>query len=88
MKIDFNLKKERSKVEKCLRHLDAIIDLFSNEIKSIEIINDSSLYWVVVELITRSGKPINQKYSFSSEGERDILLKRIIEQYELEENNI
>lgn len=83
MKIDFNVKKERTKVEKCIRHLDATMDLFANVIKSVESINDKTVYWAVIEFATRRGKPINQRYSFSSEGERDIFINRIVETYKL-----
>ena len=84
MKIDFNVKKERTKVEKCIRHLDATMDLFANVIKSVESFDDKALYWAVIEFATRRGKPINQRYSFSSEGERDIFIKKIVETYKMD----
>lgn len=81
MKIDLNAKKERSKVEKCLRHLDATIDLFGNIINSVESVEDKSLYWAIIEFHTKRGNPIKQKYSFSSIGERDIFISKILEAY-------
>ena len=84
MKIEIKTMKERSKVEKCLRHLDATIDLFGNIINSVESIEEKSLYWAVIEFTTRKGKPIYQKYSFSSMGEREIFINKIIETYKEE----
>jgi hypothetical protein len=82
MKINFEVKKERSKVDKCIRHLDATMDLFGNSIKSIEKTERNNLYWAVIELVNRQEKSINQRYSFSSEGERDIFINRLIEEYQ------
>lgn len=82
MKINFEIKKERSKVEKCVRHLDATIDLFGNKIKSIEKTEKNNLYWAVIELVNRQERSINQRYSFATEGERDIFINRIIEEYQ------
>lgn len=82
MKINFEVKKERSKVDKCIRHLDATIDLFGNSIKSIEKTERNNLYWAVIELVNRRERSINQRYSFSTEGERDIFINRIIEEYQ------
>lgn len=84
MKIDFNVKKERTKVDKCIRHLDATLDLFSNSIKSIESVQQNKLYWANIELVNRTGKSIHQRYSFSSEGERDVFIKEIIKAYKTE----
>ena len=82
MKIDFKVKEERTKVEKCIRHLDATMDLFNNSIKSIEKTERNNLYWAMVELVNKQNKSVVQRYSFSSEGERDIFINRLIEEYQ------
>lgn len=82
MKNNIEVKRERSKVEKCIRHLDATIDLFGNSIKSIEQTKKNNLHWAVIELVNRKNRSINQGYSFSTEGERDIFINRIIEEYQ------
>lgn len=81
MKMDINVKKARSKVDKCIRHLDATMDLFGNEIVSLETVDESRLFWANIVLATQKGRALNQKYSFSSRGERDIFFDRVIEEY-------
>jgi len=85
MKTNFEVKEERSKVEKCIRHLDATMDLFGNSIKSIEKTERNNLYWAVIELVNKKNRSVSQRYSFSSEGERDIFVNRLIEEYGEEE---
>ena len=78
----FEVKEERSKVDKCIRHLDATMDLFGNSIKSVESMQKNNLFWAVVELVNKQNKSVFQRYSFSSEGERDIFINRLIEEYQ------
>ncbi|MDW5299534.1 MAG: hypothetical protein SA378_05280 [Sedimentibacter sp.] len=85
MKID--LINEKTKIEKCLRHLDATIDLFRESIKYIESKDEENAFWAIISLENASAKIIIQKYRFSTSAERDLLIDEIIKTYELDKNN-
>lgn len=81
MKIDFKVKQERTKVEKCIRHLDATMDLFSNSIKSVESTEKNNLFWAVIELVNKQNKSVIQKYSFSKEKECKQFIESLLSEY-------
>ena len=81
MKIDFKVKEERTKVEKCIRHLDATMDLFANVIKSVESFDDKALYWAVIELVNKQNKSVIQRYSFSKEKECKQFIESLLSEY-------